>query len=271
MLLSLLAFPGLAARADDALSARAHYLANAGVMIERGDTKVLFDPLFRNNYNQYELVPEDVEAALFAGAAPWDGVDAVFVSHYHGDHFSPEVMLAFLDARTDILLFAPEQAVLALRSAGAAEETLERVTSVALQYGDVPIRQNVGDLLIEAVRIPHSGWPDNMADIENIAWRVTIDDKTTVVHLGDADTKPLHYELHPDHWHGVDTDLALPPYWYFLSPRGRIVLDEHIRPDHAVGVHVPAAIPDEPADRPAEIRGYDLFTAPGETRDIRED
>ncbi len=249
--------------------ARAHYLANAGVMVERGETKILFDPLFRNSFGQYKLVPEETERALFRGEPPWDSIDAVFISHHHGDHFSPRVMLDFLTARDDIQLFAPAQAVSALTAAGGTEETLKRVTEVGLSYGDDPVRLEFEDLTIEAVRVPHSGWPDRMTDIENIAWRVTIDDETTVLHLGDADTRPAHYELHPDHWQGVDTDLALPPFWYFLSPLGRGVLDEHIRPDHAIGVHVPSVIPDEFFDSPYDE--YDLFTIPGETREISED
>ncbi len=249
--------------------ARAHYLANAGVMIERGDTKILFDPLFRNSYSYYQLVPEEIEQALFSGQSPWDGIDAVFISHYHGDHFTPDVMLDFLRARTDVRLYAPQQAVEALAAAGATEATLQRVVDVQLDYGDEPLQLEFGALTIEAVRVPHSGWPDRMTDIENIAWRVTIDNETTVVHLGDADTGPVHYELHPEHWQDVDTDLALPPYWYFLSPRGRIVLDEHIRPDHSVGVHVPTEIPGEFSEPPFDA--YDIFTTPGETREVAED
>lgn len=258
-----------AAAADEPI-ARAHYLANAGVMIERGETKILFDPLYRNGYDTYEFVPADTERALFVGEPPFDGIDAVFVSHYHGDHFSPDVMLAFLQARCDVRLYVPWQALTALIEAGASESILDRTEAVSLEYGDEPIAFDHGAIQVEAVRIPHAGWPDRVTDVENIAWRVTLDDATTVVHLGDADTKPLHFELHPDHWHGVDTDLALPPYWYFTSPRGQIVLEQHIRPDHAIGVHVPAEMPDDPDNRPTEWHGFDLFTVPGEKREIAE-
>ena len=41
----------------------AHYLANEGVMIVRGETKILFDPLFRISYGQYQMMPKDMEAA----------------------------------------------------------------------------------------------------------------------------------------------------------------------------------------------------------------
>ncbi len=73
--------------ADKEQTWSAHYLANAGVMIARGETKILFDPFFRNDYGQYDLVPEEMEAALFAGTLPWDGIDAIFISHHHGDHY----------------------------------------------------------------------------------------------------------------------------------------------------------------------------------------
>jgi hypothetical protein len=58
----------------------AHYMANEGLMVVNGDTKVVFDPLFRNSYGQYQLLPKSMEDALFAGEPPFDGIDAVFVS-----------------------------------------------------------------------------------------------------------------------------------------------------------------------------------------------
>ena len=52
------------------------------------------------------------------------------------------------------------------------------------------------------------------------------------------------------------------------SAGGRIILDEFIKPDHAIGVHVPVAMPDDPSERPDELIGFDLFTEPGESREI---
>ncbi len=253
-----------AAYAHDDATAR--YLANAGVLVAHGDAKIVFDPLYRSSYDRYELVPDAIERALFAGASPYDDIDAVFISHYHGDHFTADVMLEFLDAQDTVHLYAPAQAVAALEAAGAGEELLSRVTAVDLRYGDAPVVHADGELVVEAVGIPHSGWPTRMTDVQNIAWRVTLDGAATVVHLGDADTKPEHYDLHPTYWSSAKTDLALPPYWYFLSPNGRLVLESRIRARHAIGVHVPGDMPDDRAARPAEIREFDLFTIPGEER-----
>ena len=44
------------------------YMANEGFMVESGETKVVFDPLFRNGFGHYQLLPKSMEEALFAGA-----------------------------------------------------------------------------------------------------------------------------------------------------------------------------------------------------------
>ena len=41
--------------ASESSTAHAHYIANMGAMIERNGTKILFDPLFRNDYDIYDL------------------------------------------------------------------------------------------------------------------------------------------------------------------------------------------------------------------------
>jgi len=213
-------------------------------------------------------VPADVERALFAGDPPYNDIDAIFISHHHGDHFDPGVMLEFLDVRKEVMLYAPAQAVDAIAAQGADEAVLARMTSVSLAYGDPPLSFDEEGIRIDAVRVPHSGWPERMADVENIAWRVTLSGAATVMHLGDADTRAAHFKRHPGHWASPPTDLAMPPYWYFLSAGGRQLLETVLEPRHAIGVHVPAEVADDADLRPAEFDGYDLFTVPGEVRTI---
>ena len=250
--------------------ARVLYLANEGVMISKGDVKVLFDPLFETSFGQYQLLPKQMEKDLFAGLPPFDGVEAVFVSHYHGDHFSPELMLSFLKSREDMKLYAPAQAVSALHAVAGAQDqaVFERVTSIALEHGDEPVRLAVGGLLIEAAFIPHSGWQRRPIEVENLAFRVTLDEEITVLHMGDADADPEHFSRNRSYWIDTEHNLALPPYWFFDSAGGRAILDEFIKPIHAIGIHVPVAIPDDPSNRPDELIGFDLFTEPGESREI---
>jgi L-ascorbate metabolism protein UlaG (beta-lactamase superfamily) len=262
--------PG-SARVASPVTATAQYVANASVLVTHGDTKVVFDPLFRNDFGQYALVPAQVEKALFDGTAPFDGLDAVFVSHYHEDHFSAVDVLRLLEARPGLRLFAPAQAVAGMREVSATRlaAVAPRVHSIALAYQQAPVTLEQGGLVVEAVRIPHSGWPTRQQDTENLAFRVTLDGTTTVVHLGDADTTEAHFTRDGAYWGRRRTNVAFPPYWFFTSDAGRHVLNTRLNAARSIGVHVPKDVPSQSDRRTPELRGHELFTAQGEVRDVR--
>ncbi len=170
--------------------AEMRYLGNEAVMVTEGNSKVLFDPFFHNNYNLYTLVPDNIREAIFAGRPPYDNIDALFISHAHGDHFSADDVLAFLIKHTETRLVAPQQAINQILVLPQAEKVKQRLNPIILGYGDQPTSFSVGAIKVEAVRIPHAGWPGR-AEIENIVFRLTLGDKVTIMHLGDADPDDL--------------------------------------------------------------------------------
>jgi L-ascorbate metabolism protein UlaG (beta-lactamase superfamily) len=253
------------AQADDAVVAK--YLANAGVLITHGDTKIVFDPLFDNDYGTYELVPKDIERALFEGAPPFDGLDAVFVSHHHSDHFSPEMMVQLLKAHPQLQLFGPGQAIDAMPVDPADVALSERLHAVSLSMDD-QFKMLIGDIEVNAVRLPHAGWPNRSADIENIAFKISLDGTATVLHMGDAHTDPAIFDNQSEYWAERRMHLAMPPYWFFMSDGGKQILEDHIHADVTLGVHVPLDMPDSPSQYPEEFRGRILLSVPGEEKRI---
>ena len=243
------------------------YLANEGVMVKHAETSILFDPLFNNSYGQYQLVPSEMRAAIMAGRAPYDGVDAVFISHYHDDHFSAADVLQLMKAQTSIHLYAPTQAVVAMReiAADSDEQLFERVTGLDLAYGDSPVSIRTENLTIDAAYIPHSGWPTARTDVQNIVFRVALDGSSTVMHMGDADARIVHFAADEEYWEEEQVDLALPPYWFFASDDGREILESSISIRHSIGIHVPDKF-SNPENVPAGLSQYDIFTRPGEGR-----
>lgn len=260
-----------AAFADGDHPLQAHYLANAGVMVAKGESKVLFDPFFRNDYDAYDLVPPDIEQAILDGAPPFDGVDAVLISHHHDDHFDPKLVVAYLQRWPDIELYAPQQAIDVLLNSAHAPDIalLDRIHGLAMDEGGDAIELHAGDLLIEAVEIAHAGWPSRHTEVDNMTFRVSLDPHTTVVHLGDADKSREHYEPHREFWESRTPILAFAPVWLLLSEPGRLVLEEYVDSEHVIGVHVWKTVPDDPADRPADFDGLDIFTEPGEVREVQ--
>ena len=254
--------------AGNAIASEVMYLANEGLLVRSANSKVLFDPIFRNNYNNYQLVPAEIEAKMFAAEPPFDDVSAVFVSHAHGDHFSASDMLRYLRRNSGVVLYAPAEATESLLFfvEDDEQELLSRIVGMDINYGDPAMEVAAGDITIEAFHIPHAGWPDRKPEVQNIAFRVTLDD-ITVLHMGDADTRDQHFEIDAERWAARHIDAAFPPYWYFTSENGVAVMRDRLTPGMAVGVHVPIKLDPRYS---AGLEDVDLFRRPGETRSISD-
>jgi L-ascorbate metabolism protein UlaG (beta-lactamase superfamily) len=246
------------------------YLANEGIMVTSEGNKVLFDPFFHNDYNNYQLVPKDIVTAIMNNQPPYDNIDAIFVSHSHGDHFAAGDMVSYLKKHSSTKLIAPTQAVAAMVEFRDFEGIKSQITAVELEYGDEAKTFDVDNLSVDALRIPHAGWPSR-ADISNLVYRVSLngsnpDTTNTVIHMGDADPEDDHFRPYKELWRLKETQVAFPPYWFFLSAEGRDILDSRINALKSIGVHVPVKIPQDLKDS-----GRDFFSKPAETRQLNKE
>ena len=247
--------------------AEARYIAIEGVLISQGHTKIMFDPLPLSGFGTYSEVPESTQQQIMAGEGPYKGVDAVFISHAHTDHFAANKTIAYMQAHRKVRLIAPGQALEKMQEHEDWDpKLLKRITAINLEAGDAPQLIKLKNIHATAVRIPHAGWPaPARAAVQNIVFRVTLDKKATVMHMGDADPNPVHYKPHAEHWDSKRTDTAFPPYWFFLSENGQAILSNDINADKAIGTHVPIKVPQKLKDS-----GADYFSVFEETRPIKK-
>jgi L-ascorbate metabolism protein UlaG (beta-lactamase superfamily) len=250
-------------------SATANYLANEGILISAGNVKVLFDPFFHNDYNIYQLVPDKTLKAIMNNEAPYNDIGAIFVSHAHGDHFAEQDMLDYMLKHSAVELIAPAQAIAEMLKLDGFDKVKNRVTKIELAYEDAPISFTVKGIKVDAVRIPHAGWPGR-ADVSNIVFRVGLPqvdkDKRgllTFIHMGDADPNDKHFRPLRAFWEAQKTTVAFPPYWFFLTNTGNYILDYRINAEKSVGVHVPKKVP-----LPLIQSGKPYFSKPGEVLEI---
>jgi L-ascorbate metabolism protein UlaG (beta-lactamase superfamily) len=257
-----LSLPGSPASSHD--SAEARYLGNEGVLVSRGSTKVLFDAFYAESFaGQYTLVPSALESAMMSGEAPFDGVDAIFISHIHPDHFNSRKTIAYMRAHPNVRLYAGMDVVGAIRAADASSDPLmQRVVAVHVPPGGEAARFAVEGLAVEAFSIPHSGEGPS----PHYAFRVTLDDRT-VLHLGDADEDERHYVPYQGDFDAKRTDLALAPTWIVASEAGKRVLKQRIKPDAVIAIHAEDRHRKGADAHKAEL-GADVFLEPGETRII---
>lgn len=244
------------------LKGTARYLANEGVVIESGESKLMFDPFFHNDYGHYALVPEEMRKAIFENRAPYDNINAVFISHAHGDHFDAADTVKYLLSNSNVTLFAPKQATDQLIDLKGYDKVKSRINSVDLKKDQAAKQFEFGDMLVEAVRIPHAGWPQR-ADIENIVFRVGGKKQIRVMHFGDADPHGQHYAIHEKFWRSKRTDISFVPFWFGLTESGKRLIESGLNTEKAIGVHVPTKLPEQ-----LKKTDFDFFHKPGETKII---
>ncbi|WP_412972141.1 MBL fold metallo-hydrolase [Glaciecola sp. MF2-115] len=249
--------------------ATATYLANEGILISTDKVKVLFDPFFHNDYNIYQLVPDETLKAIMNNETPYNDISAIFVSHAHGDHFAEQDMLDYMLKHSAVELVAPAQAITEMQELSGFEKVKSRITKIELAYEEAPISFSVNDIKVDAVRIPHAGWPGR-ADVSNIVYRVRLPhemdgnkDELTFIHMGDADPNDKHFRPLRTFWEAQKTTVAFPPYWFFLTNTGNYILDYRINAEKSVGVHVPKQVP-----VPLLQSGKPYFSKPGEVMEI---
>ena len=244
-------------------NAASHYLGNEGIMVENAGVKVLFDPFFHNSYNNYTLVPEDIRKAIFSNSAPYDNITALFISHGHGDHFDKTDVMNYMVLNKTVQLVAPSQVVKTLEALKGFEQIKDRITAISLTKGQPAITLNVKDIEVQAVRIPHSGWPQR-ADISNIVYRIKLNKETVFMHMGDAASMQSLFDEHKDFWPSQQTDVAFPPYWFSLSPEGRHIQSKVINAKKTIAIHVPTKVPAS-----LKSTGDDYLSKPGEIREVK--
>ncbi|MBT8471853.1 MAG: MBL fold metallo-hydrolase [Marinicaulis sp.] len=265
MALSAIALVAAPSLAHDAT---ARYIANEGVAISHDEQTIIFDAFFEQSYGQYAVPDSELQQSIQHGEPPFNNVVAVFVSHVHGDHFSPKPTIEFLRNNPSVALFGPEQVREVMLESGIAanDEVMKQLRTFAIAPEDDEVRAEINNLIIEAVAIPHSG---NRPHIQNYSWRVTMGNEKTVMHFGDADTAVSNFSRHLAYFKARATHAAFPPYWFLSEPSGQLILRDIISAGNVIGIHVPARAAGNGDKWRAEYGG-DLFTDPGQTRTISD-
>ena len=136
MVVGSLSFDSQAFAHDE--GAHATYLGNEGFLVADGGTKILFDAFYAQSYGQYTLVPENISSALRKNESPYDDVDAIFVSHVHGDHFSPAPAIEYMRTNETVVLYGSPQVYDAFLEGGLNENhpIMKRVITVDVRPDD---------------------------------------------------------------------------------------------------------------------------------------
>ncbi|MBK9154885.1 MAG: MBL fold metallo-hydrolase [Chloracidobacterium sp.] len=214
-------------------SVEVRYIANEGVLISSRDKRVLIDGLHRKYDDAYAYLPDDEREKIEAAKPPFENIDLILVSHYHGDHFHPESVGRYLQSSPKSLLATSEQVVAEVAAKFSSYATIKgRIAPVTYSFKE-RITRNVGGIDVEFLSVGHG--TGRFAAIQNLAHVFTLGGKK-FLHVGDAEMSvPLfdHYDLDKQ---GID--VAFMPAWFLTNAEGRTIIREHIKPKHIIAVHV---------------------------------
>ena len=93
------------------------YVANAGMLVSIEGASFLIDAPTREGITPDETSPADERTRLEEAKPPYDAVDAILITHWHEDHFSPEAAAAHLGRNPRAVFISSPEVVTRLRAA----------------------------------------------------------------------------------------------------------------------------------------------------------
>jgi L-ascorbate metabolism protein UlaG (beta-lactamase superfamily) len=208
------------------------FLANEGVLLSSGSTRVLIDALFIKYETGFAVPAESTQAALRHARAPFDSVDLVLVTHRHGDHFHPGPAAAHLAANPGATLLTSQQVIDSMRQVPGIARLAPRMVPRTMAPG-TRRRVVVNGLPVELLGLPHGG--RRHRHVEHLGYVVELAGRR-ILHVGDAELSEA--TLAPLALDTSRIDVALLPAWSLTDRGSREAIARWIRPRQVIAFHL---------------------------------
>lgn len=208
------------------------YVANAGVLLEAGCSKIMIDGLCNTDIPIYKNTPEAIRKQIVHGIPPFDKIDILLFTHHHADHFDPESTCEYLKHNADTVLISTDKAISDLKKAGFSSGG-KRLIGINSLPGEITAL-NINGISVKAIATRHDG--RDYDDVLNLAFLVEADGRK-FLHVGDA--KPVKDNFMTAGLAGQDIDLLIAPFPYVGLSTARSIIESFIRPRKIMAIHMP--------------------------------
>ena len=155
------------------------FLANEGVLLSSGETRVVIDGLFQP-YETYTVMPAADRERLETNQPPFEGVDLVLVSHVHRDHFHAGSVARHLRQNPQATLVSSAQVVAEVAAqVGADNAVRSRVRDVTLGAGE-RLTLSLAVIGLQVIGLPHGGRRN--ASIQNLGHVISLGGRRNPAH-----------------------------------------------------------------------------------------
>lgn len=208
------------------------YIANAGVLVEINDKKVLIDGLSNSNLKIYKNTPNTIKQQIIAGVPPFHNIDLLLFTHHHSDHFDVNASIEYLRCNEDAVIVSTTKVISAIKKEAPDLKNYNLVVVNPLGYGTETIA--IKGISINCISLLHEGRGND--NVENIGYLLHMDGKK-ILHVGDAKSVKENYM--PLNLAKENIDLLLAPFPYVGLPRGRQIVKNYINPKKIAAIHLP--------------------------------
>lgn len=218
---------------------RITYIANAGVMVEYKDSKLVIDGVHVRGVAPYFSVDGEVLSSMCAGIEPYDDIDLLLFTHDHIDHFDAEMTNKILLENPRTFLLGTYTTIRRLRHAKNYDVKLE----VQISQFEIPLYRSMHvafkGVPIDIISMHHDG--EVYRDEENYAYYFQLKDQI-YLHVGDAAPVMDNFERAGIFERRVD--VLFVPFPFIGLSEGRRIIDI-IAPKQIVVLHLPQKELDE--------------------------
>lgn len=209
-------------------------LANEGVIISDGETRIIIDGMVVEPYSVYGGLPPAAAALFDQASGAFAGIDLALVSHRHHDHNQPRYACQFMQESKETQLVSSSQVLGLMREkCRPLVTTSPRVSEIDPQYGEPHVFSHGG---AKVTVFPLSHGTRKYAKIQNYGHLIELGEMT-ILHIGDAAMDPADFQRA-----GLDQvaiDVVLIPFWYFQPGPGASVVSQYLDAPHKIANHIP--------------------------------
>jgi L-ascorbate metabolism protein UlaG (beta-lactamase superfamily) len=209
-------------------------LANEGVIVSDGETRIIIDGMVVEPYSIYGGLPPAAASMFDQASGAFAGIDLVLASHRHHDHNQPRFACQFMQ-QSEEAQFVSSSQVLGLMREKCRQlvTTSPRIKEIDPQYGQPYVFQHGG---ADVTVFPLSHGTRKYAKIQNYGHLIRLGG-VTVLHIGDAAMDPADFQRAG--LEQIHLDVALIPFWFFQPGSGADVIRQFMDAPLKMAVHIP--------------------------------
>jgi len=215
-------------------------LANEGVIVSDGDTRIIIDGMVVEPYSIYGGLQPEAASQFDQASGAFSGIDLALASHRHHDHNQPRFACQFMEESEGTQFVSSAQVLGLMREkCRPLVTTSPRVSEIDPQYGE-PHVFSQGSANVTVFPLSHG--TRKYAKIQNYGHLIELGGMT-ILHIGDAAMDPADFQRAG--LDQVDIDVVLLPFWYFQPGPGASVISRFLDAPHKIANHIPPGEMDE--------------------------